>query len=86
MTFIALFATGLASRGRTTACSRRPTAAADAGRWADKTDNIVKGARPAVLPVEQSTRLEVMLDLTTAKTVVLRMPRSLPVCPDKVIQ
>jgi len=46
----------------------------------------VKGARPAVLPMEQSTRLEVMLDLKTAKTVVLRMPPSLLVCPDKVIQ
>ena len=46
----------------------------------------VKGARPAVLPMEQSTRLEVMLDLKTAKTVVLRMPPSLLVCPDTVIQ
>jgi putative tryptophan/tyrosine transport system substrate-binding protein len=46
----------------------------------------VKGARPAVLPMEQSTGLEVMLDLKTAKTVVLRIPPSLLVCPDKVIQ
>ena len=44
------------------------------------------GARHAVLPVEQSTKFELAINMKTAKTVVLRMPPSLLVCLEKVSQ
>ena len=55
-------------------------------RAADFTDKILRGAKPADMPVQQPVKFDLIVNLKTAKALGLKIPESFLLLADEVIE
>jgi len=55
-------------------------------RAAKYVDRVLKGTKPAELPVEQASKIELVINLGTARTLGLKLPQALLLRADRLIQ
>ena len=60
--------------------------AASEHRATECVDKIFKGAKPVELPIEQPTKIEMLINLRTAKALSLSIPRSVALRVDQMME
>jgi putative ABC transport system substrate-binding protein len=55
-------------------------------RAGDHVDKILRGAKPGDIPVEQPIKFDLVINLTTAKALQLKIPGTFPLRADEVIE